>query len=60
MRSPGVVAKGVAIAVVTAAVSCSPCGYERLELCPHDLVNPQIQRDIEPTLAKLAKARNVL
>jgi ADP-heptose:LPS heptosyltransferase len=28
--------RGDTARVLTAAVSCSPCGYERLELCPHD------------------------
>jgi ADP-heptose:LPS heptosyltransferase/SAM-dependent methyltransferase len=28
--------RGENVRAVTAAVSCSPCGYERLELCPHD------------------------
>jgi ADP-heptose:LPS heptosyltransferase len=28
--------RGESVRTVTAAVPCSPCGYERLELCPHD------------------------
>jgi ADP-heptose:LPS heptosyltransferase len=28
--------RGHTIRTITAAVSCSPCGYEKLELCPHD------------------------
>ena len=28
--------RGENVRTVTAAVPCSPCGYERLELCPHD------------------------
>ena len=28
--------RGENVRAVMAAVSCSPCGYERLELCPHD------------------------
>jgi ADP-heptose:LPS heptosyltransferase len=28
--------RGEAVRTLTAAVSCSPCGHERLELCPHD------------------------
>lgn len=38
--------RGKSVRVVTAAIPCSPCGYERLELCPHDhlcmkLIEPQ-------------------
>jgi ADP-heptose:LPS heptosyltransferase len=28
--------RGQTIRVITAVVSCSPCGFEKLELCPHD------------------------
>jgi ADP-heptose:LPS heptosyltransferase len=28
--------RGASVHTVTAVVPCSPCGYERLELCPHD------------------------
>ena len=28
--------RGDHVRAVTAAVPCSPCGYDRLELCPHD------------------------
>ena len=28
--------RGENVRAIMAAVSCSPCGYERLELCPHD------------------------
>ena len=28
--------RGESVRTVTAVVPCSPCGYERLELCPHD------------------------
>ena len=39
--------RGENVRAVMAAVSCSPCGYERLELCPHDhlcmrLIEPEI------------------
>jgi ADP-heptose:LPS heptosyltransferase len=42
--------RGEASRVLTAAVSCSPCGYERLELCPHDhlcmtLIEPETVLD---------------
>jgi len=42
--------RGEAVRVLTAAVSCSPCGYERLELCPHDhlcmkLIEPETVLD---------------
>ena len=42
--------RGEASRVLTAAVSCSPCGYERLELCPHDhlcmtLIGPETVLD---------------
>ncbi len=28
--------RGENVRAIMAAVSCSPCGYEKLELCPHD------------------------
>jgi ADP-heptose:LPS heptosyltransferase len=28
--------RGQTVRTITALVSCSPCGYEKLELCPHD------------------------
>ena len=28
--------RGEAVRTISAVVPCSPCGYERLELCPHD------------------------
>ncbi len=28
--------RGQAVRTITAVVSCSPCGYEKLELCPHE------------------------
>jgi ADP-heptose:LPS heptosyltransferase len=28
--------RGQTIRIITAVVSCSPCGYEKLELCPYD------------------------
>jgi len=39
--------RGESVRAVTAVVPCSPCGYERLELCPHDhrcmkLIEPEI------------------
>jgi ADP-heptose:LPS heptosyltransferase len=42
--------RGATSRVLTAAVSCSPCGYERLELCPHDhlcmtLIEPEAVLD---------------
>jgi ADP-heptose:LPS heptosyltransferase len=42
--------RGDTARVLTAAVSCSPCGYERLELCPHDhlcmtLIEPETVLD---------------
>jgi ADP-heptose:LPS heptosyltransferase len=42
--------RGEAVRALTAAVSCSPCGHERLELCPHDhlcmkLIEPETVLD---------------
>jgi ADP-heptose:LPS heptosyltransferase len=42
--------RGETVRALTAAVSCSPCGYERLELCPHDhlcmkLIEPETVLD---------------
>jgi ADP-heptose:LPS heptosyltransferase len=42
--------RGEAARALTAAVSCSPCGYERVELCPHDhlcmkLIEPETVLD---------------
>jgi ADP-heptose:LPS heptosyltransferase len=53
--------RGEAARVLTAAVSCSPCGYERLELCPHDhlcmtLIEPETVLD--QALAMLARDRS--
>jgi ADP-heptose:LPS heptosyltransferase len=50
--------RGEASRVLTTAVSCSPCGYERLELCPHDhlcmtLIEPETVLD--QALAMLAR-----
>lgn len=28
--------RGARVRAVTAPVACSPCGYERLDQCPHD------------------------
>jgi len=52
--------RGESVRAVTAAVPCSPCGYERLELCPYDhrcmtLIEPEtIFRD---ALAMLSTGR---
>jgi hypothetical protein len=50
--------RGDSVRAVTAAVSCSPCGYESLELCPHDhlcmkLVEPELV--LEHAVEMLAK-----
>ena len=42
--------RGEAVRALMAAVSCSPCGHERLELCPHDhlcmkLIEPETVLD---------------
>lgn len=50
--------RGQTIRTITAVVSCSPCGYEKLELCPHDhlcmtLIEPETV--IQHARAMLAK-----
>jgi ADP-heptose:LPS heptosyltransferase len=45
--------RGQMARAVTAVISCSPCGYENLELCPH---NHQCMTSIEPkTVAQHAR-----
>jgi ADP-heptose:LPS heptosyltransferase len=54
--------RGQAIRVITAAVSCSPCGYEKLELCPRDhLCMTLIEPDtvIQHARAMLAKGASL-
>ncbi|MFL5267064.1 MAG: glycosyltransferase family 9 protein, partial [Stellaceae bacterium] len=39
--------RGQTVRTITALVSCSPCGYEKLELCPNDhlcmsLIEPEV------------------
>src|SRR5205823_8687800 len=39
--------RGQTVRTITAVVSCSPCGYEKLELCPHNhlcmtLIEPEL------------------
>ena len=46
--------RGRTIRIITAVVPCSPCGYEKLELCPHD---HRCMTMIEPeTVAQHARA----
>jgi ADP-heptose:LPS heptosyltransferase len=46
--------RGQVARALTAVISCSPCGYENLELCPHD---HQCMTSIEPeTVVRHARA----
>jgi ADP-heptose:LPS heptosyltransferase len=48
--------RGEAVRALAAKVACSPCGYERLELCPHDHLCMKL---IEPETV-LAQALDML